>query len=303
MAAEVESAPSARSSKPSPLTSPSGARPIPSRCPANAPPTENSEARRHLEVDQAALGAADDVRGARGGGAAEGDRRVGADGEVGDAVAVDVAAGLTTESRPEAGATIVARVAVPASCIEGRRLARQQVGAAGARAGRRHVGRVGGVGEDRDVVLAVAVDVADAGHLEAEVVVFDRVGGDDPVAAGAEQLEVQRPRVRQVRGAEDYVGGAARRVDPGRAAVVLVRPGADQQVVDAVAVDVPRAADAGARLGALLLALDPERPPRDGPGEVGRTKRGPPKATYVAPSQEDSAGLTDHKEAPPITSS
>ena len=32
-------------------------------------------------------------------------------------------------------------------------------------------------------------------------------------------------------------------------------------------------------------------------------KRGPPKATYVAPSQEASAGLTDHSEAPPITSS
>ena len=38
-----QSAPSARSSKPSPLTSPSGATPMPSRWPANAPPTESSE--------------------------------------------------------------------------------------------------------------------------------------------------------------------------------------------------------------------------------------------------------------------
>ena len=197
--------------------------PIPSRWPANAPPTANSEARRVVEVDQPAL-AADHERGAGGGRAAR-NGGVGADGEVGGAVAVDVPAGRDVVSWPRGASSRARRrravdrvrarpVAVPACPAAGTR-GRCSCAPASCRRCRR-------CWRARRCRLGVAVDVADAGHLVAEVVVLDRVRRDDPVPARAEQPEVERAGRPQVAGAEDDVGGARGRVPPG--AVVLVRP-------------------------------------------------------------------------------
>ena len=43
--------------------------------------------------------------------------------------------------------------------------------------------------------------------------------------------------------------------------------------------------------------------PATGAARSVEPKRGPPKATYVAPSHDCVAGVTDHSEAPPMTSS
>ena len=123
------------------------------------------------EVEQAALGAADREDRAAGGRAAERGRGVLADGDVRRAVAVDVAGGGhdrhlaerrrgrerrgADERHQRAGRDVLGR---------GVGLAGQHVDAAVVAAHGVGVVAVGRVGQQRDVVAAVAVEVADAGR-------------------------------------------------------------------------------------------------------------------------------------------
>ena len=190
--AAVLSAPIATSARPSPLTSPAPSIAIPSRWPANAPPTANRYEAELREVDAPARRPADRERRARRGRAAERRRRVGADADVRRAVAVDVSDPVEPDHLPE------------------RRRARARRGAVDPRQRRARLADVdlrgaGLAGHDPDdAVVACAPasrpscrrcwpsprsrrgrrrQVADAGDRVAEVVVLRRVGRVDREAA------------------------------------------------------------------------------------------------------------------------
>ena len=132
-------------------------------------------------------------------------------------------------------------------------LAEHHIAVAGIRA--RVAGAVGEIGPDDQVVEAVAVDVAGRGHREAArsrrpsspwMTKPPRAGGDGgEVDRGAEAAGLAEHHIA--------VAGTSRAV---AGAVGAMRP--DDQVVEAVAVDVAGRGDRASRNVVRLLALDDE---------------------------------------------
>ena len=188
---------------------------------------------------------------------------MGPDDQVVDAVAVDVA-----RARDRTAAAVVRVDPVEAEAVdavERREIeARREAGVGAeddvALAGTPVAGSAGR--PDDQVVDAVAVDVARAGDREAAAVV--RV---DPVEAEAvrpvERREIEARREAGVR-AEDDIALA------GGIAVRIGARGPDDQVVDAVAVDVARPGD---REAAAVVRVDPVEAEAVRPVEVRQRNR------------------------------
>ena len=162
--------------------------------------------------------------------------------EVAAAVAVDVARGHgVARAVAFAGAVDAEALRVGREVDLGRRgAAVDHARATGVRLGGR--ARIGPRGADQQVVLAVAVDVADAGQRPAGVVVGDRAFDAD--AVGAQRGEVDGSALRRL--AVDHVDRARLGA---RRAVGAEHPHAERDVPDAVAVEVAGRGDLVADLG------------------------------------------------------
>ena len=211
---------------------------------------------------------------------------VGADDQVGEAVAVDVARRGDRDAAEVAGrhaAELEAVGAVEGGEIEvgaeARGLAEHHV----ARAGMAAV-RIGPEGADDQVGEAVAIDVAGRGDRAAAVV------------AGRHAAELEA--VRAVEGGEVEIGAEARGLAehhiarPGVASVRIGVVGADDQVGEAVAVDVAGRGDRAAALvaGRHAAELEAVGAVERGEVEIGGKARTPCRTPHSLPRNRCRAG-------------
>ena len=176
----------------------------------------------------------------------------GADDQVGIAVAIDVAGGSDRQAGLVAGVLAANHEAAAA----GGDVCQADRAAATAGAAEHHVAvagiglgigrRVAKVRADDQVVEAVAVQVADGGHRAADLVTGIAAADDKAAAAGG---DIGKRQIDKAAGAaEHHIGGAA----------ALHADGADDQVVEAVAVEIASRCQRGARAVAVDAAVDDE---------------------------------------------